>query len=343
MIVMAETSSTTPPSNPPTEVAPKESVWRTIGYYADIARPDHWIKNAFMVLGILLAFFYRPETIAGVAMLQILWAFVATCLLASSNYVINEILDAVHDLSHPVKRFRPIPSGKIDVRIAYAEWFLLAVAGLAMAYWVNLAFFFSGAFLLVMGLIYNVPPIRSKDLPYLDVLSESINNPIRLLLGWFALIATEIPPTSLLISYWMIGAFFMASKRFAEMRSFTSQAEAGAYRKSFKHYDDSRLMASMMCYVTCFAVFLGVFIIRYHLELILACPLVAGFIGYYTSLSFSKDSATQAPERLYKESALMIYLCVCVAVFLFLMFIEIPGLYAIFNVPASNMPSLWKF
>jgi hypothetical protein len=45
----------------------------------------------------------------------------------------------------------------------------------------------------VMGVVYNVKPIRSKELPYLDVLSESINNPIRLLLGWFPLIADRVP------------------------------------------------------------------------------------------------------------------------------------------------------
>ena len=38
----------------------------------------------------------------------------------------------------------------------------------------------------VMGCIYNIPPVRSKDLPYLDVLSEAVNNPLRMLAGWAA-------------------------------------------------------------------------------------------------------------------------------------------------------------
>ena len=57
------------------------------------------------------------------------------------------------------------------------------------------------SFLLFMGLIYNVPPIRSKERPYLDVLSESINNPIRLLLGWFVVTERELPPASLVVIY----------------------------------------------------------------------------------------------------------------------------------------------
>src|SRR5262249_22167375 len=145
--------------------------------------------------------------------LQLAVALVATCLVASSNYVINEILDAPTDRSHPVKRKRPIPSGRVKLSVAFAEWILLGGAGLALAWSLNHAFFFSAAFLLVMGVVYNVPPIRSKNLPYLDVLSESINNPIRLMLGWFAIAANEFPPASLLLSYWFVGAFFMASKR----------------------------------------------------------------------------------------------------------------------------------
>ena len=35
----------------------------------------------------------------------------------------------------------------------------------------------------VMGIAYNVPPVRTKEIPYLDVLSKSVNNPLRLLLG----------------------------------------------------------------------------------------------------------------------------------------------------------------
>src|SRR5690242_11527059 len=84
-----------------------------IGPYLAIARPDHWFKNVFMALGVLLAVFYHPELLREEILERILWAVATTCVIASSNYVLNEILDAVTDLSHPVKRFRPIPSGRV--------------------------------------------------------------------------------------------------------------------------------------------------------------------------------------------------------------------------------------
>ncbi len=323
-------------------VEERRTSFDTIKDYVAIARPDHWCKNAFMVLGVLLAYFYRPELIGWTSAGLIVWAVLATCLIASSNYVLNEILDAPTDRKHPVKRHRPVPAGRISIPIAYTEWLLLGLVGLAMASIVNQPFFWSALLLLVMGMIYNVRPIRSKDLAYVDVLTESINNPLRLLLGWFAVTAAEIPPVSLLIAYWMIGAFFMATKRFSEYRSIGDPEIAGAYRKSFRWYDERKLLVSMFFYTTCFALFLGVFIIRYHLELILSVPLVAGFVCYYLSIAYKDDSAAQNPERLYREWGLMLYLAICMFTFIGLMFVQIPVLYEWFNVQPSPVTPLWR-
>lgn len=87
--------------------------------YVAIARPDHWFKNGFMLLGVLLAVSYQPDALRGRSdWIDLLIAVVATCLVASSNYVLNEILDAPHDRHHPLKRNRPIPSGLVSVPIS---------------------------------------------------------------------------------------------------------------------------------------------------------------------------------------------------------------------------------
>src|SRR5262249_49117550 len=134
--------------------------------YVAIARPDHWFKNVFMVLGLVLAYFCHPELFGLGTVWVVLWAVATTCVVASSNYVLNEILDAPTDRSHPVKRNRPVPSGQVIVQVAYAEWLVLGALGLTMAAALNGPFFWSSLFLLVMGCVYNIPPVRSKDLPY---------------------------------------------------------------------------------------------------------------------------------------------------------------------------------
>jgi len=310
--------------------------------YVEIARPDHWFKNVFMLIGVVLAMFCQESFSLWDNLGKLIVGFVATCIVASSNYVINELLDAPLDLYHPVKRNRPIPSGRVRLPLAYAEWLGLGALGLALAATVNVPFLLSAAALWVMGLVYNVPPVRTKQVPYLDVLSESVNNPLRLLLGWFAVTSSAVPPVSLVLSYFLIGAFFMASKRFAEYRSIGDKSVAAAYRSSFSFYDENRLLVSMFTYACGSALFLGVFIIRYHLELILLVPMIAVFFGYYLHVALKENSAAQNPERLYRETGLMIYLAICLMLFLAVMFVEIPWLYELFNVTPSRAPTLWR-
>ena len=322
-----------------THTAPGRSALRA---YIAIARPDHWVKNGFMVLGVLLAVSYQPDVLQGRAWWRLLLAVAATCLVASSNYVLNEILDAPHDRHHPLKRSRPIPSGLVSLPLAYGEWILLAVLGGWLAWSVNSPFFLSAAWLWVMGVLYNVPPVRTKDWPYLDVLSESVNNPIRLLLGWFALLDTHLPPVSLAIAYWMAGAFLMAVKRYAEYRHIGNPAVAAAYRRSFRHYTEERLLVSSMFYAVVGAVFGGVFLVRYHVELVFCAPLIAGLFAYYLKLGMLADSPAQRPERLYQHRRFAAYLAVCAVAFTLLLFTRIPALYGWLDVEPTTMRTLWQ-
>jgi 4-hydroxybenzoate polyprenyltransferase len=176
--------------------------WYGMRPYVQIARVDHWFKNAFMMLGTILALFYQPALFAWSSVPPFVLALVATCLIASSNYVLNEILDGPTDRLHPKKRNRPVPSGRVKLPLAYAEWIVLGIAGVTLAATVNLYFAAAGLSLWILGVTYNVPPIRTKEWPYIDVVSESANNAVRLLLGWFALVTTAVPPVSLALSYW---------------------------------------------------------------------------------------------------------------------------------------------
>jgi len=309
--------------------------------YLQIARVDHWFKNAFMLLGVILAVFYEPQVASWSNVVPLIVAVLATCLVASSNYVLNELLDGANDQLHPEKRYRPVPSGRVRPALGYAEWLLLAAVGLGLSLTLNILFFWSALSLWVMGILYNTPPIRTKEWPYLDVLSESINNPIRLLLGWFALVTTRFPPASLAISYWMVGAFFMAMKRYAEYRHIGNPTIAAAYRRSFKHYTEDRLLISLFFYATTCALFAGVFIVRYHLELILFAPLAAGLFAFYMKIGLQPDSPVQNPEKLYRQRGFFAYMVLCAVAFVILMFTSIPAMYKLFNVEPSGVSPLW--
>ncbi|MFC1680291.1 UbiA family prenyltransferase [Pseudomonadota bacterium] len=299
--------------------------------YLSIARPDNWFKNVFILPGIVFAMYDSPELIGWHLVWPIVLGLVSACLVASSNYTLNEILDGPTDALHPVKSARPIPSGRVNIPVAYAQWIILAALGLGLGLAVGLPFFFSALGLWTMGLLYNVPPIRLKRIPYLDVLSESMNNPLRLLLGWYT-VNTLYPPTlSLVLAYWMIGAFFMAVKRYAEYRRIGDPQRAALYRESFAYYDEYRLLLSIVYYVAAFALFFGIFMVRYRLELILSVPLIAGFISLYLKIGFLHDSPTQYPEHLYKHTSFVLYVGLCVAVILMLLFVDVPLIQRIFQ------------
>ena len=318
-------------------VKPIQSVWP----YVQIARIDHWFKNVFMLLGVLLAFFYEPALFTWSSLPQIGFAFITTCLVASSNYVINELLDGSTDCFHPQKKYRPVPSGRIRRNLAILEWLTIGSLALLTASFLNMSFALAALSLWLMGVVYNVPPIRAKELPYLDVLSESVNNPLRLFLGWFALVPGKVPALSLIFAYWMVGAFFMATKRFAEYRHIGDPDAAAQYRKSFAHYNEERLLISMFFYSILGALFAGIFVVRYRVELILFVPLAAGFFGYYLKLGLQDDSPVQHPEKLYRERGFMRYLVFCSVVFVLLMLLRVPLLYDIFNVEPAGIDPLW--
>jgi len=257
------------------------------------------------------------------------------CLVASSNYVVNEVLDAPFDLHHPMKKNRPVPSGLINTKIAYVQWIILMVIGVGLGFIVSWQLAATLFALWVAGCAYNIRPLRTKDVAYIDVLTESINNPLRMLVGWYIVAATPVPPVSLLISYWMIGCYFMGLKRFAEYRDMSGDRNAHiAYRKSFAHYDESRLLVSIMFYATTAMLFFGAFAVRYRMELILAFPLIALTMAMYLQLSFQPSSPVEHPEKLYKQRGLMIVVALCAVLMIALLFVNIDVLERFF--PRSN-------
>lgn len=303
----------------------------SISGHLQICRFDHWIKNVFIVPGLLIAISIYPQSLSAHLVISIVIGFLAAGLIASSNYVINEILDAPFDALHPTKKNRPTPSGIVNIPLGYVQWIALMLAGLGLASFVSPSLVWVLLWLWVMGCIYNIRPVRAKDIPYVDVLVESINNPIRLLIGWYIVSPPATIPASLLISYWMIGAYLMAIKRFAEMRDISKNISAKQYRKSFAYYTEQNLLVSIMFYAATSMLFFGAFVMRYRLELILAFPLIAFIMAMYLNLAFKEDGVAQAPEKLWRETPLMAASFICLVVMVTLMNISLPGFTSIFH------------
>lgn len=293
--------------------------------YIAIARPTHWIKNVFVIPGAVAAVMLVPGA-SSFPWLNLGIALLATCLAASANYVINEWLDAASDAHHPLKSSRPAVHGRVSRIGILVEYASLGIAAVALAAWVAGLVAGSIALLLVMGVLYNVPPLRLKDVPYADVLIESVNNAIRLLIGWFCVTSAFEPPVSLILGYWMGGAFLMAVKRLAEYRTIDDPSRAARYRSSFASYTQETLISSSMLYAVASSFLLGIFLLKYRIEYLIALPVLWALFIRYFSLAFREDSAAQKPESLYRERGLVIHVVVLVALVAVLTMVDLPVL-----------------
>lgn len=297
--------------------------------YIRIMRLDHGVKQIFVMPGVVLAAMMSGTHFTAMLAGRVLLGLLAITLVASSNYVLNEMLDAPSDRLHPTKRTRPVACGLIDLRIASLQWLVLGFCGLALATMISPGFAASCGALWIMACLYNVPPVRTKDIPYLDVTSESINNPLRFCAGWYIVTSAILPPASMLIAYWLLGAYFMALKRFGEYRQIGPE-RAGLYRRSFIVYTEASLLNSVVFYAAGAMLFFGAFIMRYRLELVIAFPVIALLMAVYFNLAFQPDSAVQNPERLFSEAPLMALFAACVGLLILLLYVKIPLLAQIF-------------
>ena len=90
--------------------------------------------------------------------------------------------------------------------------------------------------------------------------------------------------------------------------------------------DGDGMLVSVVFYASTAMLFLGAFIIRYRMELILGFPLVAFTMAIYLNIAFKPQSAVQNPEKLYREPLLMASFVATALLMGLLLFIRMPRL-----------------
>lgn len=309
-------------------VATETKANATLADYLRISRFDHSTKHIFIIPGIVLAYLLRGVQ-ADNLVVNVILGLITLVSIASANYCINEYLDRDFDKHHPTKSKRSAVQVEFNGNLVLFQWILYIVIGLTAAYLSSKAMLFTAVIFGLQGIVYNVPPLRSKDKPYLDVISESINNPLRLMIGWVMIDPTSLPPISVLLSYYLGGAFLMGAKRLSEYRQIVASHGKELlvlYRASFKGYTEIKLTVSVFVYAMLSLFFLAVFLIKYRVEYIVLIPWITFLFGYYMALSMRPESSAQKPEKLFKEKALMVMVIVLAVAFVFTTFVDIPWL-----------------
>lgn len=205
---------------------------RSVNPYIKALRPHQWLKNILVFLPMLAA-----HQLDGPTILPSLLAFLCFSLVASSVYVLNDLLDLSADRAHPRKRNRPFASGSIP--IAHGTWMAagLILLGTALAALIGFEFF------VVMASYYFLTTAYSLHL------KRQIVVDICVLAGLYTLrIIAGGVATGITLSVWLLAfsVFFFLSlaavKRQAEL---IDSAERGNLKASGRgyHVDDLQIIS----------------------------------------------------------------------------------------------------
>ena len=170
---------------------------KKLGLFIKLGRPHQYVKNAFIFLP--LFFGYNLSNTASI--ISTLWAFVVFSLAASSVYVFNDIRDIEEDLSHPNKKFRPLPSGQITKQGAFLFFSVLVIGTLLLGSLLLPPIFLAILlFYLVLNIAYS---FFLKHIAIIDVVCVAIGFVLRVFAGG---VAAQVRP-----SHWLILMTFLLS------------------------------------------------------------------------------------------------------------------------------------
>lgn len=208
-------------------------------------RPNQWIKNlSLFAAAILTGQLFNPKVFSASIL-----AFICFCLLSSSSYLINDLLDIDKDRLHPIKKNRPLARGAISKKMAKIVSFLLVLFGLSLALTINSGFFIIALIFIVLQYSYSLF-IKKKAL--LDIIGIALFFIIRAYAGE---LATGFHlPVWIMLAVIFLALFIASGKRRSELYNVGKST-----RKSLETYNKSLLTfyttIFAVCTLICYAMF----------------------------------------------------------------------------------------
>ncbi|MCP2604652.1 UbiA family prenyltransferase [Candidatus Aminicenantes bacterium AH-873-B07] len=272
--------------------------------YLRALRLERWPRSTAIFVGSIACIWFNLDYLKlyswQIIIFNMVFAFLLTWGISTLNYIINEIADAPYDIHHPIKKNRPLARGEVKKNTLILIGIILGSVSLGFGfYYFSLYFFLFLTILLFAGLVYNVKPMRVKEIPFLDAIVESANNPIRFFIGWYALTkSNKFPPASLFLLWWAFGNFLMVAKRLSERRLLKDKA--GDYRLSLKKYTEKSLLVFMIISVIIFFVLYFIFALTYKLQSFLYfSPFILLYFYLFFKKTIKEKGIMEEPEQLF--------------------------------------------
>jgi 4-hydroxybenzoate polyprenyltransferase len=191
------------------------SMWKSL---LQAMRPKQWIKN----LIIFTALVFDQQLFHPQPFFRTLAGFILLCIAASAVYLINDLADLEQDRMHPVKRLRPLASGRLSPSVARLTAILFAVVALGFGPFLSVGFELILAGYMGMNLLYS---FYLKHIPIIDVMVLASGFVLRVGAGVVLITVQRFSPW-MYVCVTLLALFIGLGKRRAEMVLLADQANS---------------------------------------------------------------------------------------------------------------------
>lgn len=288
-----------------------------------LLRPKDWAKNLFLFIPSFFAGKLFDPASFKEQFILLIGGFFAFSFLASSIYIINDYRDIEDDRKHPVKKNRPLASGKVKKPVGLVVSVILLIAGFALSYLLDttLKFLFITAIYYVVNLAYS---FGVKNWSIVDILVLATGFVLRVKGG---AVLGDIHTTEWLIIMTFLLALFMAiaKRRDDVMLKVNTGTEV---RKAIKGY-------SLEFLNTLLGLFCAILIVSYinytvsgalyqqfgHRLYYTSLFVIAGVMRYL-QITFVQNKAGSPTEILYKDRFIQLTIVLWIASFYFILYMK---------------------
>ncbi|MFA6081248.1 MAG: UbiA prenyltransferase family protein [Patescibacteria group bacterium] len=196
--------------------------------YLRVLRVNQWIKN----LVIFTAIIFSGQLFNIDLFVNTIRAFFIFCLLSSSSYILNDIIDYPFDKKHSIKKYRPIASGEISMPEATFLAFVLTIVSLLLALFFSTSFFIISLVFIILHFLYS---LFLKKHPVIDIFTISFSFTIRAYAG---VVATGFHiPVWMMLTIFFMSLFMATVKRHAELVAHGKETRISLYKYN-EHFLD---------------------------------------------------------------------------------------------------------
>lgn len=286
---------------------------KKIAYIIAAARPNQWVKNLVIYTSILFAGrLFDPELLFKTTV-----GFILLCMLSSTSYILNDIIDYPFDKKHPAKSKRPIAAGKLSIPDGTFIVFILSLTSLVLSLFFSIPFFLVAFIFLLLHFFYS---LYFKQKPVLDIFAISFSFMLRAFAGQII--------SGYHIQIWLILTIFFASlfiasvKRHAELVNQGSQTRSALakYKETFLLFMTNTFATMTITSYSLYTFLETPPLIQTNLSaafslvlrdfearkwLMVTIPLVVYGIARYAQLLYEKEQG-EAPEKIITQDKSLI-------------------------------------